>query len=135
MYEMAVTTAALSPSSSDVSLVSLDPGIVREISKIQSSSRDRSHQDRLLRRGQTLKEKANANYDNLPQRSTSTRQTGRPRARTNSLRHVKNSTEMLKQKSLRRKQDDSILDSSATLKGGRHFTVGNVGNNGRIYLR
>ncbi|KAL9623563.1 MAG: hypothetical protein Q9160_002244 [Pyrenula sp. 1 TL-2023] len=41
---------------------------------------------------------------------------------------------MLKQKSLRRHLGDRTSEN-LTLKEGRHFTVGNVGNNGRIYLR
>jgi hypothetical protein len=62
--------------------------------------------------------------------------TGKPR--TNSLRRVKNSSELLRQRSLKRsKTDDIILEGFGNLGGreGRHFTVSNVGHNGKIYLR
>ena len=58
------------------------------------------------------------------------------RGRQNSLRHVKNSTEVLRQRSTRRAVKDSAgMDAASGAREGRQFMVANVGNNGRIYLR
>ena len=59
----------------------------------------------------------------------------RSRGRRNSLRNVKNSTEVLRQRSLKRGNRELASDNSAIAREGRHFTVANVGNNGKIYLR
>lgn len=59
--------------------------------------------------------------------------------RKNSLRRAKNSTDMLRARSLQRqqaKQDVAPDGNSGGREGrGRQFTVANVGNNGMIYLR
>jgi hypothetical protein len=62
------------------------------------------------------------------------------RGRQNSLRRVKDSTDMLRERSLHRrrsKRDMKEITSESTAGGreGRQFTVANVGNNGMIYLR
>ncbi|KAL9607330.1 MAG: hypothetical protein Q9167_007748 [Letrouitia subvulpina] len=57
------------------------------------------------------------------------------RGRQPSLRHVKNSTEVLRQRSQRRANQDVTSDGNSDGRKGRHFTVANVGNNGKIYLR
>ncbi|KAL8758826.1 MAG: hypothetical protein Q9184_003809 [Pyrenodesmia sp. 2 TL-2023] len=57
------------------------------------------------------------------------------RGRQPSLRHVKNSTEVLRQRSAKRANQGVGVDSAPGGKEGRHFTVANVGNNGKIYLR
>lgn len=57
------------------------------------------------------------------------------RGRHNSLRHVKNSTEVLRQRSTRRAAKETMLDANAAAREGRQFTVASVGNNGKIYLR
>jgi hypothetical protein len=56
------------------------------------------------------------------------------RTRNNSLRHVKNSKELLRERSIKRNILHSA-DALATAKEGRKFTVGNVGTGGLIYLR
>jgi hypothetical protein len=56
------------------------------------------------------------------------------RTRPNSLRHVKNSKELLRQRSIKRNVIRGI-DAQASSKEGRNFTVGNVGTGGLIYLR
>jgi hypothetical protein len=63
---------------------------------------------------------------------TSQESFGRPR--NNSLRHVKNSKELLRERSVKRAAARDI-DAQATSKEGRNFTVGNVGTGGLIYLR
>jgi hypothetical protein len=60
------------------------------------------------------------------------------KARTNSLRRMKNSTELLRQRSLKLSKTDDIMSEGFGNPGGRegrHFTVSNVGHNGKIYLR
>lgn len=58
------------------------------------------------------------------------------RGRQNSLRHAKNSTEVLRQRSTKRTVKDSAgMDGTSGAREGRPFMVANVGNNGRIYLR
>lgn len=57
------------------------------------------------------------------------------RGRQPSLRHVKNSTEVLRQRSAKRANQGVGADSTPGGREGRHFTVANVGNNGKIYLR
>jgi hypothetical protein len=56
------------------------------------------------------------------------------RTRNNSLRHVKNSKELLRERSIKRNVVRGV-DAHATSKEGRNFTVGNVGTGGLIYLR
>jgi hypothetical protein len=69
-------------------------------------------------------------------RNTSTRLTG---GRQNSLRRVKDSTDVLRERSLHRrgsKNEKALEDSSKARDGkGRQFTVANVGGNGMLYLR
>ncbi|KAL8734354.1 MAG: hypothetical protein Q9166_001552 [cf. Caloplaca sp. 2 TL-2023] len=67
-------------------------------------------------------------------------QTGRlertaSRGRQPSLRNVKNSTEVLRQRSTKRANQNAVLDNTSGGREGRQFTVANVGNNGKIYLR
>ena len=59
------------------------------------------------------------------------------RDRQSSLRRVKNSTDMLRERSLRRQKStkEVPLDPNSGGREGRKFTVANVGNNGMIYLR
>lgn len=70
---------------------------------------------------------------NIVKKKSSERISGR--GRQNSLRHVKNSTEVLRQRSTRRAAKDVVLEGPSGAREGRQFTVANVGNNGMIYLR
>lgn len=70
---------------------------------------------------------------NMEERRTSEKQ--ETRGRQNSLRHVKNSTEVLRQRSTKRVVKETALDANAAAREGRQFTVASVGNNGKIYLR
>jgi hypothetical protein len=54
---------------------------------------------------------------------------------TASLLRVKNSTEVLRQRSLKRTKVPLGPDISLGVREGTHFTVANVGNNGKLYLR
>lgn len=55
--------------------------------------------------------------------------------RQNSLRRVKNSTDVLRQRSTNATSKDIVSDGLSGGREGRQFTVANVGNNGMIYLR
>ena len=59
------------------------------------------------------------------------------RARNNSLRRVKDSTDALRDRSLQvqHAKKDATPDSGPGGREGRQFTVENVGKNGMIYLR
>ena len=61
------------------------------------------------------------------------------RSRQNSLRRAKNSTDMLRERSINRQRakNDVALDgnSDGRERKARQFTVANVGGNGRLYLR
>ena len=59
----------------------------------------------------------------------------RSRSRANSLRHVKNSNEVLRQRSIKKSRKENEMERTPSTKEGRHFTVANVGTNGKIYLR
>ena len=69
------------------------------------------------------------NFDRKPSEKVTAR--GRP----TSLRHAKNSKEVLRQRSANRGNKDVAPDGTSGGREGRQFTVANVGNNGRIYLR
>lgn len=55
--------------------------------------------------------------------------------RQNSLRRVKNSTDVLRQRSTKATSRGIVPDGLSGGREGRQFTVANVGNNGMIYLR
>ena len=82
----------------------------------------------------------NANYRGppLPNGASTRPQATGPeysRGRQTSLRRVKNSKEVMRQRSANRHNQDVAPDGNAGSREGRQFTVANVGNNGRIYLR
>ena len=89
----------------------------------------------LVGRGQ---ENASTARHNLEQGMDSERKSSentRIRGRQNSLKRTKNSTDVLRQRSLKRDGKGGVVDSNPTTREGRQFTVANVGNNGKIYLR
>ena len=55
--------------------------------------------------------------------------------RQRSLRHAKDSRETLQQRSVSKISKEVPVENSTVAREGRQFTVGSVGNNGRIYLR
>jgi hypothetical protein len=59
------------------------------------------------------------------------------RGRQNSLRRVKDSTDVLRERSLKRQRSNRGLpiETGSGGREGRQFTVANVGNNGMLYLR
>ncbi|CAD6567754.1 MAG: Guanine nucleotide exchange factor lte1 [Alectoria sarmentosa] len=89
----------------------------------------------LVGRGQ---ENASTARHNLEQGMDSERKSSentRIRGRQNSLKRTKNSTDVLRQRSLKRDGKAGAADSNHATREGRQFTVANVGNNGKIYLR
>lgn len=59
----------------------------------------------------------------------------RTQACQSSLKRAKNSTDLLRERCLKRENLDGGVDASPSTREGRQFTVANVGNNGKIYLR
>ena len=57
------------------------------------------------------------------------------KTRKNSLRRVKNSNEVLRQRSTRARRGAEPSDHASIGKEGRNFTVANVGTGGKLYLR
>ncbi|KAL9129346.1 MAG: hypothetical protein Q9217_002184 [Psora testacea] len=89
----------------------------------------------LLGRGQENASTARHDLEQIIHSRRRSSERARSRGRQNSLRHVKNSTEVLRQRSLKRGNKDVALDKNTVTREGRQFTVANVGNNGKIYLR
>ena len=71
----------------------------------------------------------------VPQRKRSEGAHTQSRDRSNSRRQNKNSTEILQQHSLKGGNKEADMERNISTREGRHFTVANVGNNGKIYLR
>ena len=89
----------------------------------------------LIGRGQ---ENASTARHNLEQGMDSERKSSehtRIRGRQNSLKRTKDSTDVLRQRSLKRDAKGGAVDPNPSTREGRQFTVANVGNNGKIYLR
>lgn len=57
------------------------------------------------------------------------------RSKKNSLRRIKNSTDVLRQRSTRAQLGAEPYHQMSNSKEGCHFTVGNVGTGGKLYLR
>ncbi|KAI1628710.1 gdp/GTP exchange factor [Exophiala viscosa] len=55
--------------------------------------------------------------------------------RSNSLKRVKNSTEVLRQRSIRSSKRTKDPEAASDNRTGRNFTVGNVGTGGLLYLK
>ncbi|KAL9101289.1 MAG: hypothetical protein Q9163_003441, partial [Psora crenata] len=88
----------------------------------------------LLGRGQGKAPTARHDLEQVIYSSRKSSERARSRGR-HSLRHVKNSTDVLRQRSLKRANKESATDTLAGTREGRNFTVANIGNNGKIYLR
>lgn len=120
--------ASDSTPSSRVSLISLDPAVASHITATTVPS--------------------TSQYGSSPRKSTNTPDTDATRRhmrnnsapntwdkkRSNSLRRVKNSTEILRQRSTKSARRQKQQDLPSDTRGGRNFTVGNVGTGGILYL-
>lgn len=129
---------------SDGSMVSIDPAIAKEILGYANESVFR---DSTSSEASTVKTNAPGSHHQENQAQIHPLRHKEPlrrpepktvgRARNNSLKHVKNSNELLRQRSKAKKVSplDALSESGTSTRGGRQFTVGNVGNNGMLYLR
>jgi hypothetical protein len=118
-------------------LISLDSAIAREIIVADNvntthdphpvpSTPDGSKRSK-SRRGAAL-QNLDTNVKNKPREHI-------VRRRRNSLRNVKNSKELLRDRSIKMRDGPSSAESILSSKEGKNFTVGNVGTGGLIYLR
>ncbi|PGH06701.1 hypothetical protein AJ80_08118 [Polytolypa hystricis UAMH7299] len=102
-----------------------------ELTSKMSPGTSRLQDKQGLRRAHTVAQTGNVSHKNNPS-------TRGARARTSSLRRVKDSSEVLRERSLKRLNQEKATSEGTGAIGGRQgiqFTVGNVGHNGKIYLR
>jgi hypothetical protein len=123
---------------SDTSLISIDPAVARQISRSNSCHPQPSAKARQPSPAEPAEQQISYASDNplgseyppgklLPKSVE--------RTRKSSLRRVKNSNEILRQRSNRAQHEPKTSDGTSGMQGGRHFTVGNVGTGGKLYLR
>jgi hypothetical protein len=123
---------------SDTSLISIDPAVARQISRSNSCHPQPSAKARQPSRAEPTEQQLLYTSDHTFE---SEHPTGKPfpksveRTRKSSLRRVKNSNEILRQRSNRAQHEPKTSDGTSAMQGGRHFTVGNVGTGGKLYLR
>lgn len=133
-YTQALLAASAKPSTSNPSfnLNELSSPVNRKTSGRQlnfvADSREEVHRKDII-----LDPRHETERTNIVKKKSSERISGR--GRQNSLRHVKNSTEVLRQRSTRRAAKDVVFEGTSGAREGRQFAVANVGNNGMIYLR
>jgi hypothetical protein len=132
----------MATASSPPSIVSIEPAVVRQITvrsghELADTSQPRNSKSARTEKQVVTDRRARARPSQDETRGVAgaaASQESIGRTRNNSLRHVKNSKELLRQRSLKRNVVHSV-DAHATSKEGRNFTVGNVGTGGLIYLR
>ncbi|KAK4941254.1 Guanine nucleotide exchange factor lte1 [Elasticomyces elasticus] len=119
--------------SSRISLISVDPAVASHITGTTAST--------------TLP--PTSHYGSSPRKPTRTPDIQRLRGhtrnisapstigkkRSNSLKRVKNSTEVLRQRSIRSSKKTKGPETASDNRAGRNFTVGNVGTGGLLYLK
>lgn len=131
-----VNVAATTPPASH-----LDHGLPRANNKFFGTAKRKRTDQQVREDGQLLQNGAGHSTAVKPdlaggkQTDEGTLERKQSRGRQPSLRHVKNSTEVLRQRSAKRENQSVALDSISAGREGRNFTVANVGNNGKIYLR
>ena len=89
----------------------------------------------LVGRGQENASTARHNLEEGMDSERKTSERAQSRGRQNSLKPVKDGTEVLRQRSLKRDNRNAGHEVNSGTREGRNFTVANVGNNGKIYLR
>lgn len=122
---------------SDTSLVSIEIAVARQIPGFKSPCQHLSTQATRTPLASVEKQAPQANQTLGKERShEKLLSKSLEKTRKNSLLRVKNSTEVLRQRSTRAQHEAERCDgTSSTTKEGRHFTVGNVGTGGKLYLR
>ena len=119
---------------SKISLMSIDPVVAEQVVAANDPNW-------LISEPSTRQTSVRDKTGNVKQQGT--RKTGRAdqgakrkgHNRNNSLRRVKNSTEVLRQRSLRSRDAKAGSDERSVVKEPRNFTVSHVGSGGLIYLR
>ena len=89
----------------------------------------------LVGRGQENTSTARHNLEEGMDSERHSTERARSRGRQNSLQRVKDSKEVLRQRSPKAENRIPGPDMNSSTREGRNFTVANVGNNGKIYLR
>lgn len=121
---------------SDESFISVDPAVARQItgSSRSGTSQKASRATAASKKPPSAYVAPDSREENTkPRRKDSTRRDGSSK-RSNSLKRVKNSTEILRQRSQKASSEPkNELPQSA--REGRSFTVSNVGTGGMLYLR
>lgn len=114
--------------SSRVSLISLDPAVASHITAttVPSTSQHGSSPRKSTKTPDTEITHRHVRNNSAPNTLD--------KKRSNSLRRVKNSTEILRQRSTKAARKQRQQDPSSDTRGGRNFTVGNVGTGGILYL-
>lgn len=121
--------ASESTASSRVSLISLDPAVASHITAttVPSTSQYGSSPRKSTNTPDTEGTRRHMRNNSAPNTSD--------KKRSNSLRRVKNSTEILRQRSTKSARRQKQQEPPTDTRGGRNFTVGNVGTGGILYLR
>jgi hypothetical protein len=109
--------------SSRASIISLDPAVASQITGPSFSQTSHS------RTGSSPYKPASSSRGHVRNKSVPLQ------SDKQSLRRAKNSTEVLRQRSTRSNKKISKLEPIADPRGGRNFTVGNVGMGGLLYLK
>lgn len=121
---------------SDESFISVEPAMARQITGSSRSGRSQkaSRTTAASKKPPSAYVAPDTREENTkPRRKDSTRRDGSSK-RSNSLKRVKNSTEILRQRSQKASSEPkNELPQSA--REGRSFTVSNVGTGGMLYLR
>ena len=130
--------ATFTQSPSGKSLISVEPAVVRQIVVANGGKLSLSPPTTISTSAGTTKRpiaQSQKVEKNLPNAKTTTNGKSGKTRNNNTLRRVKNSKEVLRDRTTRSRTAVSGPDILATLKEGRNFTVGNVGTGGIIYLR
>ena len=122
---------------SRTSLISPDPNIARQISHSKSPNLRLSSGVKPIDSNSSPEQQKHQPYHTARNERLEVRLLPKSleKARKNSLRHVKDSTEVLRQRSTRSQHEAKASNGASMSKDGFHFTVGNVGTGGKLYLR
>ena len=115
----------------------MDPAIVQQIKISKPEHASASANAQISPSSSTEMETGalGQNTSGKPSHETESGDNAPRRRRTNSLRNVKNSTEVLRQRSLKAPAAQNRPGAASIIKEGKQFTVGNVGTGGFIYLK
>ena len=117
--------------SNRVSLVSLDPTVASHITRgIEPLSESRSATHTSLTKRHKTSHKVGQSVNHTMPVGGKTQQ-----KRANSSKRVKTGTDALRRRATKTKKPVEQVESISDTRGGRNFTVGNVGTGGTLYLR